>query len=103
MGCKNCQHVLFPNGHEVYLSQIWVFLSQLGCESDQQDCSSRALDHTLSRVLLDHLDQAHAVARAHLVEQANGVVLRHVVCARLERCVRAAAEPAQEAAARLAS
>jgi hypothetical protein len=70
-----------------YLSQIWVLFSQLSCKSDQQDSRSRALDDTLGRVLLDHLHQAHPVARSHLVQQANGVVLCHVVCAGLESVV----------------
>jgi hypothetical protein len=53
--------------------------------------------------LLHHLDQAHPVARSHLVQETDGVVLCHVVCARLERSVGAAAEAAQKAAAALAA
>jgi hypothetical protein len=81
-----------------YLSQIWVLLGQLSGQPDQQNSRSRALDDALCRVLLDHLHQAHPVARPHLVQEANGVVLCHVVCARLESIVRAAAKSTQESA-----
>jgi hypothetical protein len=81
-----------------YLSQVWVLLSQLSCQPDQQDSRGRALDDTLGGVLLHHLHQAHPVARSHLVQQANGVVLCHVVCAGLESIVRAAAKSTQEPA-----
>jgi len=47
--------------------------------------------------LLHHLDQAHPVTGAHLVQQSNGVVLCHVVCAGLQRCLRAAAKSTKEA------
>jgi hypothetical protein len=84
MGCRICQQDFHYHKGDKYLSQIWVFLSQLSGESDKQDGSSRALDYALGRVLLDHLDQAHPVARAHLVQETNGMVLCHVVCAGLE-------------------
>jgi hypothetical protein len=80
----------------VYLSQIGVLLGQLGCQPDQQDGGGGALDDARLRVLLHHLDQTHAVAGAHLVEQANGVVLRHVVCTGLQRAVRTTTKTAQE-------
>lgn len=79
-----------------YLSQVGVLLSQLSSQPDKQDCSSRALDHASCRVLLHHLDQAHPVSRAHLVQQANGVVLCHVVCAGLQAGLGAAAESTKE-------
>ena len=79
-----------------YLAQVGVLLSQLSSQPDEQDCGGRALDYTSSRVLLHHLDQTHSVARAHLVQQTDGVILCHVVCAGLQSGLRAATETTEE-------
>jgi hypothetical protein len=68
MGWKTCQQNTCTLGDGFYLSEIWVFLGKLCGQPDKQDSGSRALDHTSGRVLLDHLDQAHAVAGAHLIQ-----------------------------------
>ena len=96
MGYEHSQYLVDYKSVLAYLSQVGVLFSQFGSQPDEQDGSSRALDHASSRVLLHHLDQAHPVARAHLVQQTNGVVLCHVVCAGLQSCLGAAAESAKE-------
>jgi hypothetical protein len=97
MGCERSQYIVCSRNASAYLAEVGVLLGQLGSQPDEQNGGSWALDDTSSRVLLHHLDQAHAVARAHLVQQTNGVVLCHVVCAGLQSSLGAATKSTKEA------
>lgn len=97
MGCEQSQYVACCRVGSTYLAQVGILLGQLSGQPDKQDCSSRTLDDASSRVLLHHLDQTHTVARTHLVQQTNGVVLCHVVCAGLQGSLGAATKSTKEA------
>jgi hypothetical protein len=56
-----------------------VLFCQFGRQTHQQDESSRALHHSCSTILLYHLNQRHAVVRAHLIQKTDGMVLSHEI------------------------
>jgi len=54
-----------------------VLLGKLGGQPNQHDNCSRALDGAGGAECLHHLHQRHPVVHAHLVQEPNGMVLRH--------------------------
>lgn len=94
LGVRNIPHVADSLGRlEVYhfalmpqpaiqqlhhgFPKVGVLLGKLGGETNKHDNSSRVLDRTRRTKLLDHLDQGHPVVHAHLIKEADGVVLGH--------------------------
>ena len=57
--------------------KVGVLFGKLGSETNKHDNGSRVLDRTRRTKLLHHLHQRHPVVHAHLIEQADGVVLCH--------------------------
>lgn len=85
LGCLEVNHLalvpqpLIQQLHH-WFPQARVVFCKFCRQSHKHDSGGRALDRTSSAVLLHHLHQSHAVVRAHLVEQSNGMILCHVIC-----------------------
>lgn len=82
------------------LAQTSILLGELCGQTDEHDQRGGALDSTRGAKLLNHLDESHAIVRAHLVEETNGVILSHVGA--VDRESAAGRESKREATTRLA-